>query len=140
MRFLAILSGVFIAIMVSLNGELSTYYPPFFSVFIFNTVGFVFIAFIVVLKKSDLRKLKNNIPIYFFLPGIFSIVLTLLNNICINEIGVSVTLILALVGQVAFSTIIDSLGLMSIRKTPFDKRKIVGFIVIAAGVICLITF
>ena len=140
MKFLAILSGVFIAIMVSLNGELSTYYTPFFSVFIFNFVGFVFISFIVLYKRSKLQNLRNKIPLYFFLPGILSIVLTLFNNITINEIGVSITLVLAIVGQLVFSTIIDSFGLMSIKKTPFDKRKIVGFIVIAAGIICLITF
>ena len=47
---------------------------------------------------------------------------------------------LAIVGQLFFSTIIDSFGLMSIKKTPFDKRKIVGFVVIAAGIVCLIMF
>lgn len=140
MKLLAILSGIFIAIMVSLNGELSTYYTPFFSIFIFNLVGLIFVVFVVLFKRSNLRKLRNRIPLYFFLPGILGIVLTLFNNISINEIGVSITLALAVVGQLVFSTIIDSFGLMSIRKTPFDKRKIIGFIVIAAGIVCLIKF
>ena len=140
MKLLAILSGIFIAIMVSLNGELSTYYTPFFSIFIFNLVGLIFVVFVVLFKRSNLRKLRNRIPLYFFLPGILGIVLTLFNNISINEIGVSITLALAVVGQLVFSTIIDSFGLMSIRKTPFDKRKIIGFIVIVAGIVCLIKF
>jgi uncharacterized membrane protein YdcZ (DUF606 family) len=47
-------------------------------------------------------------------------------------------LALALAGQSLFSVIIDSFGLMTIKKTPFDKRKLIGFAAIITGIACLI--
>jgi bacterial/archaeal transporter family-2 protein len=138
MKLLAIIGGMLIAIMVTLNGELSRSYPPFVTILIFNLVGLLVIFVLVLIKKSDLRSFKKKIPLYYFLPGLFSVVLTLFNNICIVNIGVSVTLALAIVGQAVFSTVIDSFGLMAVNKTPFDKRKILGFVIIGAGIFCIV--
>jgi bacterial/archaeal transporter family-2 protein len=138
MKLLAIIGGMLIAIMVTLNGELSRSYPPFVTILIFNLVGLFVILLLVLIKRSDIRSFKKKIPIYYFLPGLFSVVLTLFNNICIVNIGVSVTLALAIVGQAVFSTVIDSFGLMAVNKTPFDKRKILGFVIIGAGIFCIV--
>jgi bacterial/archaeal transporter family-2 protein len=138
MKSLAVFTGVLIAVMVSLNGELSRYYTPFFAVLIFNITGLVCISAVVLLKRSDIGRSKGRIPIFFFLPGVLSVILTFMNNLCFREIGVSVTLALAVAGQSIFSTIIDSFGLMAIKKTPFAKQKIIGFIIIGAGILCII--
>ncbi len=138
MKLLAVLGGIFIAVMVTLNGELSRSYPPFTAVLIFNAVGFFIIALIAIMKRSQFSTFKQKIPIYLFFPGALSILLTFLNNLCVVEIGVSVTLALALAGQSLLSVIIDSFGLMTIKKTPFDKRKLIGFTVIITGIACLI--
>jgi bacterial/archaeal transporter family-2 protein len=140
MKYLAVFAGMLIAVMVSLNGELSRYYPPFLAVLIFNLTGLVCIAAVVLIRRSDLGRFKKDIPLFFFLPGIFSVLLTFLNNICFREIGVSVTLALAVVGQSIFSAVIDSFGLMTIKKTPFDKQKIIGFLIIGAGIFCILFF
>ncbi len=140
MKFLAIFGGMLIAIMVTLNGELSRSYPPFVTILIFNLVGLIVILLLVIIKRSDIRKFNKKIPFYYFLPGLFSVVLTLFNNICIINIGVSVTLVLAISGQAVFSSIIDTFGLMAVKRTPFDKRKILGFLIIGAGIFCIVYF
>lgn len=138
MKLLAVLGGILIAVMVTLNSELSRSYPPFTAVLIFNAGGLIIITIIAIIKRSEFSAFKKKIPAYLFLPGALSILLTALNNLCIVNIGVSVTLALALAGQSLLSVIIDSFGLMTIKKTRFDKRKIIGFAVIAAGIACLI--
>ncbi len=138
MKLLAMIGGILIAIMVTLNGELSRSYPPFMAVLIFNAGGLIIITVIALIKKSEFSAFRNKIPVYLFFPGAFSILLTILNNLCVVRIGVSVTLALALAGQSMLSVIIDSFGLMTITKTPFDKRKLIGFAAITAGIVCLI--
>ncbi len=136
-KFGAILTGGLTAIMVTLNGILAGEISNFIALLIIHIVGLITVGAIILLKqkKFDFNK---KIPFYYFTGGAFGVFLVLFNNITFNAIGVSLTLALGLLGQSVAAIIIDHFGLVGIKASRFDRRKIVGFGIIFAGIVFMI--
>ena len=63
----------------------------------------------------------------------------LINNITYSSIGVSLPVALGLLGQSLTSIVFDHYGLLGMPKIEFNKKKLIGIIVIIIGV-CIMTF
>ncbi|MBB6214244.1 transporter family-2 protein [Anaerosolibacter carboniphilus] len=135
---LALINGVLLAIMVFLNGMLSSITGPYMSTFIFHVLGFILILMISIAKKNTLSNLKE-LPLMFFLPGVLSVITILLNNICIPQIGITLTIGVSLYGQLVMSSLVEHFGLFGMPVNRFRKEKILGFSIISLGIIVMIT-
>lgn len=133
----AVLTGGLTAIMVTLNGILAGNLGDFIALIIIHIVGLLTAGAIILIKKKKFV-FKKDIPFYYFTGGAVGVFLVLFNNITFNAIGVSLTLALGLLGQSVAAIIIDNFGLIGIKTTRFDKRKIVGFGIIFAGIVFMI--
>ena len=56
------------------------------------------------------------------------------NNIGFNVLGVSITLALGLLGQSVSSIVIDHYGFLGMTVSKFNKKKLVGLIIIIIGI------
>lgn len=135
---LALINGILLAIMVFLNGMLSSITGPYMSTFIFHVLGFILILMISIAKKNTLSNLKE-LPLMFFLPGVLSVITILLNNICIPQIGITLTIGVSLYGQLVMSSLVEHFGLFGMPVNRFRKEKILGFSIISLGIIVMIT-
>jgi len=134
---LALINGIILAIMVFLNGMLANITGPYMSTLIFHVLGLASIIFLSIVKKNKLSNLKK-LPLIFFLPGIFSVVTILLNNLSIPAIGLTLSIGVTLFGQLVMSSLVEHFGLFGMPISRFKKEKILGFSIISLGVIVMI--
>lgn len=135
---LALVNGILLAVMIFFNGMLSGITGPYMSTLIFHVLGFLLILLISLLKKNRLSNLRE-VPLMLFLPGVLSVVTILLNNICIPQIGITLTTGVSLYGQLVMSGLVEHFGLFGMPVNRFRKEKIPGFSIISLGIIVMIT-
>ncbi|WP_125153590.1 DMT family transporter [Clostridium rectalis] len=131
--------GILIAIMVAINGVLSKGVGDYKSVLIIHIVGLISISLILILKREKI-KIKENIPLYLFSGGAIGVFTVLFNNLAFNHIGASLTLSLGLFGQLIASVIIDHFGLFNREVIRFEKKKIVGFLLVFVGLVVMVVY
>lgn len=134
---LALLNGVMLAIMIFFNGMLSSITGPYMSTLIFHVLGFILILAISMVKKNNIVNFKK-VPLMFFLPGILSVITILLNNICIPQIRITLTIGISLYGQLIMSIFVEHFGLFGMPFNKFRKEKILGFSIITLGTVVMI--
>lgn len=130
---ISILTGVVLSIMVVLNGDLGNATGNYISSVIIHFVGLIGIIILLVLTKSKIKNLKG-IPFYMFSGGLIGILTVLFTNISFTNLGVSLTVSLALLGQLVTSIVIDHFGYFDLEVTKFEKKKIIGLGIIILGI------
>ena len=135
-NILALLIGALISIMISFNSGLEGYVGSTYSVVIIHAVGLIAILIVATIKKEKIV-IKEAIPFYLFLGGIFGVMLTLVNIITIGSIGVALTTALAVFGQLVFSSLVDHFGLFGLTKYEFNPKKIVGLLIVLVGLVIM---
>lgn len=135
-NILALLIGSLISIMISFNSGLEGYVGSTYSLVIIHTIGLIAILIVAIIKKEKII-IKESIPFYLFLGGIFGVMLTLVNVITIGSIGVALTTALAVFGQLVFSSLVDHFGLFGLTKYEFNPKKLVGLFIVLVGLIIM---
>lgn len=138
-KLFAVLSGILIALMVTCNGTLSNYLGDYSALTFIHALGFITVMVILIFKKEKLPNLKG-IPIYLFTGGALGVFMIFSNNVCFTYLGVSLTVALGLLGQLIASCIIDHFGLFGMEISKFHKEKIIGFMVILVGIVCMVIY
>lgn len=134
-----VLVGLLIAIMVMINGTLASFYGDYAATVIIHIIGLIIVLIILVSKKEKIRFSKN-IPIYLYAGGAVGAFMTIFNNMCFSNLGVSLTLALGLVGQLLASAIIDHFGLFGLNVDKFKKEKVLGFAIILVGITIMVIY
>ncbi|HWR42845.1 DMT family transporter [Sporomusa sp.] len=138
-----VLSGLFIgvltAIMVSLNGILSTYIDMYHSALIVHLVGLMTVSIVLLVVREAVGK-ERHVPLYLYSVGVFGVLMVVLTNICFQSIGVSLTVATGLLGQSALSALIDHNGWLGMPKHRFSVRKIPGLVLVLAGTAIMIIY
>lgn len=130
---ISIFTGILVAIMISLNGQVSSISGNYASSVIIHFVGLIGIILVLIFTKSKIGSLKG-IPFYMFTGGLIGILTVLFTNASFVGLGVSLTVSLSLLGQLVTSLIIDHFGYFNMDVVEFDKKKILGLIIIIVGI------
>lgn len=131
--FISVFTGVILAVMVSLNGGVSSASGNYASSVIIHFVGLIGIIAVLFITKSKIKNLKG-IPFYTFIGGLIGILTVLFTNTSFASLGVSLTVSLSLLGQLFTSLIVDHFGYFNLPVNKFNKKKILGFIIIIIGI------
>ena len=131
--FISVFTGIILAIMISLNGQVSSISGNYASSVIIHLVGLFGIILVLIFTKSKVRNLKG-IPFYMFTGGLIGILTVLFTNASFVGLGVSLTVSLSLLGQLVTSLVIDHFGYFNMPVAKFDKKKILGLVIIIAGI------
>lgn len=132
--FLGIFNGILITVMNLFNSKLSSVYGNYKASFIIHLVGLT----CIFLFSFNKVKLKKKVPVYFYLGGAIGILTVLFSNITISTLGVTITLVLSMIGQIIASMVMDKFGLFSIRVSKFRKEKLISLILIGIGAVVMI--
>lgn len=138
-NILSVLTGAFIAVMITFNGELGSRTGNYLSSVIIHIVGLMVIIGILIITKSKL-KIDKEIPIYMYSAGAIGVFTVLFNNITFSTLGVSLTIALGLFGQSMASIVIDHYGLLGMKVIKFNPNKLVGLVLIILGIIVMSIF
>lgn len=132
-NFLALLSGLAISVMVSINGNLSQKFGVFWATVIVHAVGTGF-AFLLCKIKKDSIPGKLFRPRWIYIGGAIGVLTVVFNNLAYGHISMTSIIALGLLGQTAASLVIDSFGLFGMEKCPFRKSVYIGLAFSAAGI------
>lgn len=128
----ALIIGVLIAVMVALNGALSTQYGVYCSTAMIHLAGFLLILPICLIRKEKL--FQKGVPWYLYTGGAMGVLTTLCNNVSFGRISVSSMLALGLFAQSLAGITVDHYGLIGMPKRPFGKKKLIGLLLALAGI------
>ncbi|MBN2899677.1 MAG: DMT family transporter [Clostridia bacterium] len=130
-------AGMCVACMIFFNNLLSQVVGVYWGTFIYHTIALILItAFSLIYKPS--RKSGGRLPLYYYLPGVASVLTVLTSSYSVTKIGLTLTIGLSFFGQLIFSNIVDHLGLFGMKKRPFHPKKMVGLTLIFSGVLAMI--
>lgn len=128
---LSIILGIMISLMLTINSRFALILGNFQSTLIIHIVGLGILIPILLFKGR--RERQEKVPFYLLLAGVIGVLLILLNNICFNTIGASLTVSLVILGQSLAGQLIDIAGFLGLEKHPYNRKKSFGWLLIFAG-------
>ncbi len=135
--FLAIVAGIFLSIMITLNGLLSKYLNVFEISFIVHIIGMVLlILYIKIIKKQSIAFGKESFILYS--AGILGVFLVSANSFCFTLVGATLTIGISLFGQIVISALIDNFGFFGVKKSAFGIKRIPVIVMIFLGLFLMI--
>lgn len=134
---LAVISGIFLSIMITLNGLLNTHLSVYEVSFIVHLIGFVILTLYIILVKQQRIKILGA-PAFLYFVGLLGVLLVSINSFCFNIIGVTLTVALSLSGQIIVSALVDNFGLFGVKKVHFHILRLPAFIIIGIGLTLMI--
>ena len=127
----SLILGIFISIMITLNSILSKNTNLFISLNIIYLIGLITSS--IILFKLDLFRF-NKMPKKLMTGGIIGVFLVIFNTLTVNNIGVSLTIAIGLLGQITMSLIIDHFGLFNRKIFKIKKEKVISLLFIFIGI------
>lgn len=132
---IAFITGIFIAGMVYINGILGSQTTPYLSNLIFHSIGLMVFTLFILFSP------QNKIPPWrwaLFIPGLMGTFTVVFNNWVVPHIGVSLTVALALLGQMITSITIDHFGLFNRKIKKINLYQSFGLIIVGLGLLVMV--
>lgn len=136
---LSLATGIMIAIMVTANGMLANIMGTWLSLVIIHMLGLLTAGLVLIIKKST-KNITKGVPLGYLMGGAIGVITILLNNLCVNNIGVAMTLGLVLVGQIIASAIVEHFGILGMKKKKISLEKTPAYLLIIAGAVIMIVW
>ena len=131
--FLSIIAGIFIAVMVLMNGDLTEVYGLYSATALIHVVGLVFSGIILAIKRQNPLSGKK-LPFHLYLGGAVGVQTVVFNNMAFGRISLSAILALSLLGQSLTSLVFDKYGFFNMPKHRFAAKKLIGIALVMAGI------
>ncbi len=129
----AILNGVFLSLVVAINGVLMQGAGNFSALLIINVSGFALVCiYYFGIRRYRLPSLKG-IPGYFFFSGFLSMFSTLFSSLSAIHIGLTLSVCLALFTRIVTAALIDHYGFFEREKRPFKPLRLISFAIMFGG-------
>jgi len=135
--FLSVLAGVFIAVMVLINGKLTTYYGVYSATSVIHLIGLLFVLILLGIKRQRILP-ERKLPFHLYLGGAVGLLTIVFNNISFGRISLSAILALGLLGQCLTSLVLDKYGFWNMPKHPYSKKKLFGIALVAFGILPMV--
>ncbi|WP_193015390.1 MULTISPECIES: DMT family transporter [Gammaproteobacteria] len=134
--FIALFNGVCIVTSRTLNGQLAQNSNAFYSSLINHLVGFIFLTIFVLWIKDYHTIELSTIPLIAFTGGIIGAFFVVINSYVLPLLGVMLTSVLAICGQMISSLVIDILSGVESNNL---LLQIIGVLLIIGGVLIKFT-
>lgn len=133
---IALFNGACIVTSRTLNGKLAQNSNAFYSSLINHLVGFIFLTIFVLWIKNYHSIELSTIPLIAFAGGIIGAFFVVINSYVLPLLGVMLTSVLAICGQMISSLVIDIFGGVESNNL---LLKIIGVLLIISGVLIKFT-
>jgi transporter family-2 protein len=135
-HFLSVLGGVFVAVMIAINGELTSYYGLYSATVVIHLVGLIFITMLLALRRKRFLPAKK-LPFHLYLGGAVGVATVVFTNMAYSKISVSAILAIGLLGQCLTSLVFDQYGFLNMPKHTFVKTKLIGIALVVLGIVSM---
>jgi len=131
-----LLTGVGIPILAALNAGLGIRlgHPMAASVILFGVALLIAFAGALVTGAAGHIRLSAEIPVHFYLGGLFVAFYVIAVTFIAPRFGVGNAIFFVLVGQLISAAAIDHFGLFGAMRFPVDAKRLAGIALMVAGV------
>lgn len=130
--FASLLIGILVAVMIAVNGGLTTFYGVYSATVIIHIVGLILIGTIIGVRRE--KPFGKRLPWYLYIGGVLGVATTASVNFAFGKISLSAILALGLFGQSVAGALVDQFGWFGMRKHPFRAHQIPGILLVAGGI------
>ena len=133
---LMLVAGLGIPIMAALNSGLGAklHSPTLATTILFFVGGMLSLGFFFTSGGTEKTIFQEDIPIYFYLGGIFVIAYILGITWVAPRFGIGNAVSFVLLGQLISMIVIDHYGLLGAQQNPITNQRIVGLAFMIVGV------
>lgn len=140
---LAIVAGAVLPLQAGLNVQLgkSVHQPIFaaFASFLIGTVGLLVYLFVLKFDFSTIGQTKTVSPVVW-IAGILGAFYVAAVIILAPRLGVALTFVLVVAGQMAISLVVDHFGLLGLPVKQINWQRLFGVLLLVAGVVLIRKF
>ncbi|HML68855.1 MAG TPA: DMT family transporter [Clostridia bacterium] len=130
--FASLMIGILVAVMIAVNGGLTTLYGMYSATVIIHIVGLILIGGIILARRE--KPFAKRLPWYLYIGGVLGVATTASVNFAFGKISLSAILALGLLGQSIAGALVDQFGWFGMKKHPFRAYQIPGILLVAGGI------
>lgn len=130
------LLGSFFSVMISINGSLVGAFDSYTGAMIIHLFGLVACGIVLLVTHRKL-KFDPKAPKWMYFAGVVGICTTIFQASSFGKISMLSISALGLLGETITSLFIDSFGFFGMKKHPFQKSTLIGFLFAIAGIIIM---
>lgn len=137
---LAIIIGILMPFQAGLNAELTRFLRhPYLAAFISLSIGAIAMSFLILFNGGfgELKRL-GGAPPHLFLGGLLGAIFVGSSLFFIPRMGATAMIAAFITGQLLGSVVVDHFGLMGLTPNPVTITRIMGIILLFAGLFLVI--
>ncbi len=132
----AALSGVLIALMIYVNGLLTSAVGNYHATVYIHVSGLLLAALFLLVGRQSLHP-AGRLPIHLYLGGVIGVLTVVFSNVAVPAVGVTITLALGLLGQLICSLAIDKFGLLGAKVQQLRPYRLVSAALVLLGIVIM---
>lgn len=135
----AIVGGL-IALQAPINSQLGRSVGTFQAAFLSFALGTILLAVIAALAKGGLSQIgeARGLSWYYLTGGILGALYVTTVLVTVRSLGAGPVVAATIAGQLTASLVVDQLGILGVQRDPITAAKLVGVVLLAAGVFLIV--
>ncbi|HEV2821017.1 MAG TPA: DMT family transporter [Solirubrobacteraceae bacterium] len=132
--------GGFIALQAPINATLGQRVGSFQAAFLSFAIGTVLLAAIAALARGGLGQLANarGVPWYVLTGGLLGAAYVTTVLVTVRTLGAGAVVAATITGQLTASVALDHFGLLGVERQPISLVRVVGVVLLGAGVYLIV--
>ena len=132
--------GGLIALQAPINSVLGKSVGTFQAAFVSFAIGTVVLLGIALVAKGGLSDIPEarNLSWYYLTGGVLGAAYVTTVLVTVRSLGAGPVVAATIAGQLTASVVIDQFGLLGVTKDPISFAKVVGVLLLAAGVYLIV--
>lgn len=132
--------GGLIALQAPINATLGQRVGSFQAALLSFAIGTVLLAAIAALARGGLGQLSNvrGLPWYFLTGGVLGAAYVTTVLVTVRALGAGAVVAATITGQLTASVALDHFGLLGVERQPISLVRVMGVVLLAAGVYLIV--
>ena len=132
--------GGLIALQAPINSQLGRSVGTFQAAFVSFALGTILLAVIAGLAKGGFGQIAagRTLTWYYLTGGILGAIYVTTVLVTVRSLGAGPVVAATIAGQLSASLVVDQLGVLGVEKDPITVTKVVGVLLLAAGVYLIV--
>jgi bacterial/archaeal transporter family-2 protein len=132
--------GGLIALQAPINSELGRHVGTFQAAFVSFAIGTIVLAVIAALARGGMGQIgeAKNVAWYYLSGGVLGAIYVTTVLVTVRELGAGPVVAATIAGQLSAGVVIDQYGWLGVEKEPITVAKIIGILLLAAGVYLIV--
>jgi transporter family-2 protein len=132
--------GGLIALQAPINSELGRNVGTFQAAFVSFAIGTIVLAVIAAVAKGGMGQIADakNLTWYYLTGGVLGAIYVTTVLVTVRELGAGPVVAATIAGQLTAGVVIDQYGWLGVAKEPVTVAKVIGILLLAAGVYLIV--